>query len=188
MKSWKIPVAALLLLAASLGIGGTLAYLTDTTDQIVNTFVAGTVPPSIEESFDGKTKENVRIKNNGNISAFIRACVVINWKDAQGNLLPRRPVLGTDYSIQWAESGWQKHGDYYYCLTPVKPGALTPILIREVVQKEKKEGYDLVVEIVSQTIQSDGVDNSGKTPVEIAWNVIIENGTLRTAAAGEDTP
>lgn len=188
MKNWRILVIVLLLFTVSLGIGGTLAYLTDTTDRIVNTFAPGSVPPSIEENFDGETKKNVRIKNSGNVCAYIRACVIINWKDAQGNLMSQQPAAGTDYTIQWADSGWQKLGDYYYCLTPVKPGELTPVLIREVVQKERQAGYDLVVEIAAQSIQSDGVDHSGKTPVELAWNVTIENGTLRSAAGGEGTP
>lgn len=187
MKNWKLPVIAVLLFSASLGIGGTLAYLTDASDRIVNTFVPGYVPPSIVEEFDGGVKENVRVKNDGNIRAFIRACVVITWKDAQGNLAPRKAVEGTDYIIEWADSGWQKYKDYYYCLTPVEAGQLTPVLIRKVVQKEKLEGYDLVVEIAAQTIQADGLDQNGKTPVELAWNVKIQNGSLQPAAGEEGT-
>lgn len=185
MRNWKIPVIAAALFLASLGIGGTLAYLTDTSDRIVNTFVPGFVPPSVEETFDGCIKENVRIKNDGNISAYIRACVVITWKDAQGNIAPQQPVAGEDYTVEWADSGWQKYKDYYYCLTPVEAGQLTPVLIRKVIQKEKKEAYDLVVEIAAQTIQSDGLDPNGKTPVELAWNVTIQNGSLQSAAGGE---
>lgn len=185
MKNRKILLLVLLLFAASMGIGGTLAYLTDTTEEIENTFLPGIVPPSIEEEFDGRIKENVCVRNDGNINAYIRAHAVITWKDEQGNLAPQQPVAGKDYTIQWADSAWQKYGDYHYCLTPVKPQESTPVLIHKVVQKAEKEEYSLVVEIAAQTIQADGVDQNGRTPVELAWNVSIQNGTLRPAAGGE---
>lgn len=185
MRNWKIPLIATLLFIASLGIGGTLAYLTDMSDRIVNTFVPGSVPPSVEETFDGCVKENVRIKNEGNISVYIRACVVISWKDALGNLAPQKPAANTDYTIEWSDSGWQKCGDYYYCLTPVEPGSMTPVLISKITQKEKREEYDLVVEIVAQTIQSEGTDHTGKTPLELAWKVTIDHGTLKPITGEE---
>lgn len=188
MRNGKILLIAILLFTASLGIGGTLAYLTDASDRVVNTFVPGLVPPSVEEDFDGCVKENVRIKNDGNISAYIRACVVITWKDAHGNLAPQQPVAGKDYAIEWTDSGWQKYKDYYYCLTPVEPGQQTPVLMNNVIEIEKKDGYDLVVEIAAQTIQADGVAENGKTPVELAWNVSIQNGNLQPAVGEEGTP
>ena len=42
-----------LLAALCMGIGGTMAYLTDRTPQIVNTLQPGKVPPHIVEEFDG---------------------------------------------------------------------------------------------------------------------------------------
>jgi len=188
MRKRKLLLIAVLLFAASVGIGSTLAYLTDSTAQIVNTLLPGTVPPSVQEEFDGTVKQNVRVRNDGNISAYIRAYAVISWKDGEGNLAPEQPVAGRDYTIEWSDSGWKKEGAYFYCLHAVDPGEMTPVLIRQVIQKENRDGYDLVVEIVAQTIQSEGTDHGGKKPIELTWNVTIANGVLRPAAGEGDRP
>ena len=185
MSKGKGILLTVLLLLSCMGIGGTMAYLTAQTTQIVNTLEPGNVPPHILEEFDGAMKRNVRVKNEGNTDAFIRAAVVVSWKDENGNLAPQVPVLEEDYSIVWSQSGWKKLGAYYYCLTSVAPQNETPALIEAAYQKSTREGYDLVVDILSQTIQSRGMDSQGKAPVELAWNVIIANGEVRPAATGE---
>ena len=167
-----------LLAALCMGIGGTMAYLTDRTPQIVNTLQPGKVPPHIVEEFDGRVKQNVRVRNEGNTDAFVRAFAVITWKDQNGNTAPDVPVQNRDFTIGWSDSGWKKLGDYYYCTTPVAPEGMTPVLIGEVHQKIEKTGYDLVVDVVAQTIQAKGTDSQGKAPVEIAWKVLIENGNV----------
>ncbi len=168
----------IMLLVSCMGIGGTVAYLTAQTSEIINTMQPGMVPPHIEEDFDGTLKRNVRVSNNGNTAAFVRATVVVNWKDKSGNLSSDLPVPGQDYSITWSDSGWQKLGDYYYCTSAVEPQNVTPVFMEAVYQKVTKEGYDLVVDIMTQTIQARGIDSQGKTPVELAWNVVIENGEV----------
>lgn len=175
MSAHKGILMTALLVAFCVGIGGTTAYLTDRTPHIVNTLQPGRVPPQIAEEFDGLIKRNVRVKNEGNTDAFVRAFAVISWKDRDGDIAPEIPTENLDYSIVWADSGWEKLGDYYYCTTAVAPETMTPVLIEEVQQKAEKTGHDLVVDIVAQTIQANGTDSQGKTPVEIAWKVLIEN-------------
>lgn len=178
MRAGKGILLTALLVAVCVGIGGTTAYLTDRTPYIVNTLQPGRVPPYITEEFDGLIKRNVRVKNEGNTDAFVRAFTVISWKDREGNIAPEIPTENLDYSIVWADSGWKKLGDYYYCTTAVAPESMTPVLIEKVQQKAEKTGYDLVVDIVAQTIQVKGTDSQGKTPAEIAWKVLIENGSV----------
>lgn len=171
-------ILLVLLLVSCMGIGSTMAYLTAQTSEIVNTLKPGMVPPQIEEIFDGNLKQNVCVRNNGNTTAFVRAAVVVNWKDKNGNLAPDRPISNRDYSITWSDSGWKKLGDYYYCTSPVEPQNVTPVFLETVYQKTTKTGYDLVVDIAAQTIQAQGIDSQGKTPVELAWHVVIENGDV----------
>lgn len=185
MRKGKFLLIAGLFFVLTVGLGCTFAYLTAKTPELVNVFYPGEVPPSIQEEFDGFIKQNVRLKNDGNITAYIRGYVSICWKDSQGNLAPDVPIPDKDYSICWGETGWQKVGDYFYCLTPIEPQAMTPILIYEVTPKSEKDGYALVVEVMAQTIQAVGSDNKGKTPMELAWNVIIDNGVVKPVTDDE---
>lgn len=185
MKSRRIMMISLLaLLLTAAGIGGTMAYLSDRSQTVVNTFVPGQVPPEIQEEFDGLVKKNVRVKNQGNIPAYVRCAVIVSWKDAQGDLAPEVPVKDVDYTLQFSDEGWKKKGDYYYCLQEIAPGGQSPVLIRQGRQLTFPEGYSLVVEIIAQTIQSEGKDETEKRPVQLAWGLDIRNGTL--VADGEE--
>lgn len=168
---------ASLMLIVALGVGATVAYLIATTKSIENTFAPASVPPQITEIFDDYVKSDVKVKNTGNVDAYIRALINVTWQkvDAQGNatgvIAPVVPVEGEDYTISDPESGWvyREEDGYWYYTVPVAPGGLTSKLIPEADQILSNGDYKLVVEIISQTIQSEGVDINGKTPVELAW-------------------
>ena len=79
-KGILLLAAAMLILVC--GVGSTLAYLATQTGQVQNTFEPAYVRSSvIEESWnDGNlVKSNVTIKNTGNVSAYIRAAIVVTW-------------------------------------------------------------------------------------------------------------
>ena len=179
-------VALLVLLCCT--VAGTLAYLVDKTPEVKNTFEPAKVTTSVlEDPFDGVTKKNVRIKNTGNIPAYIRAAVIINWADAQGNVYGgATPEAGTDYKIDYNKSDWFQGSDgYYYCKTAVKSvkqdasGCYTPVLINSCYPVEGKapEGYDLQV-----TILADGIQSVPADAVEEAWPAIqVDNNGNLTA-------
>lgn len=147
-------ILASLALVVCTAIGGTLAWLTDDTNAVTNTFTPGKVPPKITESFDGNVKSNVQIRNDGNINAFIRAKVVITWKKGD-DVHGQKPVEGTDYIISYG-NGWTPHDGYWYCNTAIAPGALTPALIETCTSENTApDGYTLSVEILAQSIQSE---------------------------------
>lgn len=177
-------LAASLVLALVVAVGGTLAFLSTNTEDVVNTFTPASVPPEIHETFDGKTKSEVKIENTGEVDAYIRAAVIVNWLklDADGNVesvLGEQPVLGTDYTVspEDPENGWVLHTDgYYYYTSAVKPGYSTGNLFDSITQEQEKTGYELSVEILAQSIQADGVASDGVTkPVVDAWGVDPEN-------------
>ena len=170
-------VALLVLLCCT--VAGTLAYLVDSTDPVTNTFTPASVTTQVEEEFNGTTKSDVRIKNTGNIDAYIRAAVIVNWADAQGNV-SGTPVKDSDYTIIYNESDWFQGSDgYWYYTKPVAPNdGLTDILIKSCAPAANMapEGYDLQV-----TILADGIQSVPADAVQQAWGVTVDSSGQLTA-------
>ena len=174
MKTKKPVALVALLVLLCCTVAGTVAYLVTSTDPVTNTFTPASVTTQVEEKFDGITKRNVTIKNTGDIDAYIRAAVIINWADANGNV-SATPVKDGDYVIKYDRSNtWKKIGDYWYYTKPVAADSLTEKALIEScapVAGKAPEGYNLQVTILADGIQADGVGSNGKTPMEDAWGV-----------------
>ncbi len=143
--------AAVLLFGANLL---TSAWLVDSTEEKVNTFIPGTVTTTVEEEFDGETKENVYIRNTGNIDAYIRAAVIAVWKTESGDI-SGTPVSAADFPDLPILPGWFKGTDgFYYHKTMVAPGALTSKLIGTF-EMPVREGLKFELQIIGSGIQAD---------------------------------
>lgn len=138
-------------------IGGTVAFLIANTEKVNNNFTYGYVSCAVnEDPFTGGTKSNVTIQNTGDTTAYIRARIVVTWKDAAGNVFGKAPVAPTDYTLQTG-SGWTTGTDgYWYYKSAVESGESTSALIKSCTNKETSpdEAYDLSVEIIADAIQS----------------------------------
>ena len=201
----KATLLVSLVLILTMGIGATLAFLVDSTDDVENVFEPGRVPPTVVEEFDGDVKNNVAVKNNGNVDAFIRVAVVANWVEVEvdedgdpvlvdgkyvptGNIAPVVPVKDTDY--EWTtpeDTKWFYKDGYYYYSEAVASGENTENLFTNCKLEEgvtPPEGYQLSIEILAQTIHAEGMDSEGKRPVEEQWKVTY---TAPVPAQG-DTP
>lgn len=182
-----ISIVAIMILAITAGT--TIAFLKAETGTVTNTFTPAKVTTDITEGFDGKTKSNVQIKNTGDINAYIRAAVVVNWVDDDGNIYPKQPVAGEDndytitYNLVTSGDGWYKIGDYYYYSKPVppkdnEPNNVTGVLITECKPVEGKapDGCYLSVEIIADAIQSVPLD-----AIQDAWSVTVnDDGSVTT--------
>lgn len=140
-------------------VGTVTAFLIASDGPITNTFQASQVSCQVdEESFDGTTKTNVTISNTGDTEAYIRAAIVVTWKDKEnGNVYGATPVLGNDYTMELNETDWFLGSDgYYYYKKPVTPTGTTTALITTccVIQDAAPSGYGLNVEILGSAIQS----------------------------------
>ena len=169
-----VSVLALVLAVA----GGTLAWLSANTTPVTNTFTPAQVTCTVVEDFDGTTKKDVQIKNTSNIPAYIRAYVVVTWKDAQGNVYGKLPIAGEgkDYTMTMPNNTkWVKNGDYWYYTEAVAAGGYTEKLIDEckLIGPPPADDYSLSVEIIAEAIQSQPVD-----AVNQAWGVTIANGSV----------
>jgi len=182
-RTWVAVALIALILTAS--VGGTLAYLMAQTSEVVNTFNPSKVTSQVVETLNGNVKNNVMIKNTGDVDAFIRAAVVVTWQDAQGNVYPKTPGAD-DYSIKWNisenDSWFEKDGFYYY-KNKVEPNGTTGVLFTECTPlNTEPEGYTLHVEILGSAIQADGmttVDGAEVPVVTAVWGVKVDgNGNL----------
>lgn len=169
-------LATVLLLA--LTIGGTVAWLTSKTDNITNTFTPSKVTCKVEESFDGRVKTNVNVKNTGDTTAFIRVKLVTYRTNDNGDHIGGTAQLPTFDLGQ----NWVKYGDYYYYTLPVDPGA-TPAsnLTDEIVLTatyDDADGGHQSIDVMAEAIQSEPAEAVGE-----AWGVSISQGSV-TAYSG----
>lgn len=167
-----------LVLIAAIAVGSTVAFIATSTNSITNTFNPANVTIDIDEKFENGVKTDVQVKNTGNTDAFIRAQIVVTWKDTNGNVSATKPVLGTDYTMTLNEADWFQGTDgFYYCTKSVAPnGGSTPVLIEKCEKTgTPPDGYDLSVEIIASGIQS-----TPASAVEEAWKVVSvsNDGTL----------
>lgn len=154
-------LAAVILFA----VGGTLAYIFTLTGRIDNKFPASVVTTDVVETLDGNAKKNVSVKNTGDTTAYIRAKVIFQWEDEQGNVFGAEPEAGTDYTITWTsfeasdDSQWILAADgFYYYTSPVEAGYQTDNLIEQIQTSATKQigntTYYLSVDILCSGIQA----------------------------------
>ena len=181
----KLILLVSLVTLLTVAVSGSLAYLTTSVDPLTNTFTTSGVPISVQESFENNVKNNVMIQNDGNTDAYIRAAVVVTWKDSEGNVYAVKPEAEVDYQITFPTgTGWvyRAADGFYYYTSPVVPEDdtettsvvedRTGILLTNCMPLEAapEPGYTLSVEIVAESVQAKGFDGSDKAVVK-AWGV-----------------
>lgn len=187
-RKMRITVMSLFLLIC-ISVGGTIAYLSLSTNPVENQFTPSKVTCKVDESFEKNVKSNVRIQNTGDTEAYIRATYIVTWQDASGNVYAKTPSLESgseDYEISFLDNtDWVKNDTdgYWYFTEPVEPGKYTEILIAECKPIEEKapEGYYLTVEILAEAIQS--------TPIYVAeenWNFDLNQDEIISKQGGTE--
>lgn len=174
-KKVNVAVIAVLFLCIIAGtVGGAYAYLTAKTDPISNEFVPAKVSCLVEEDFAEGVKSNVKVRNTGNIDAYIRAVVIATFVSEDGKVLATAPKESVDYFIQWGTDGWTQGQDgYWYHTKPVKPEETTVLLIESAYELSVPDGYRLHLQILATGVQSDPA-----IAVQEAWGVSVNNGEL----------
>ena len=170
-------------LVIMLAVGGTLAYIFTSTDPVVNTFQPVTPGIEVEEpGWNNIVKQDVTIKNTGQVESYIRVKVVVTWKNGT-DIYPVDPIEGTDYSLEYITdvtpavfTDWELGDDgFWYYKKSVLPGVSTGVLIKNAtwLQPCVDSDYKLSIEILSQAIQS-----TPDEAVESVWPVDANSGTL----------
>lgn len=144
-----------LVMILSVTVGGTLAYMIMATDNVTNTFEPGVVETTTEEEFNGEVKKDVKVDAaNSNVDVCVRAKVVVNWVDSNGNVVATTPpVRDFDYTMTYAE-GWTEVGGYWY-YDEVVPAKKSATLISSCQPNhDGSNGERLQVTILTQSIQA----------------------------------
>lgn len=153
-KQFVLLLSVVLVLSAV--VGGSVAYLTASSDQVVNNFKAGSV--------DCEVQTDGTVKNVGNITADIRAYVVVNWaeKENPDNIYWKAPNATISVG-----TGWTLGNDGYYYYNDVAAGGVTTALSATTNDANPDATkYSLQVTIVAEAIQAEGRGNNawGEAP------------------------
>ena len=158
LKNRKVLLLLAIVAAMAVAVGGTIAYLVDQTESLVNTFTPTHVTVDIEDEVNGTKKENVVIKNTGSTDAYIRARIVGNWVSNEDNttIVQAWDPDGDGEFNGLPGTNWEKSGDYYYYKLPVAPDQQTESpLFNYYTVTESVEDAHLVMDILVQAIQSE---------------------------------
>jgi hypothetical protein len=170
---WVVLIVVIL----GLSFGGVSAYLTWSSDGVENQFVTAEHPQATVSSAQGEngTDYTISVTDPG-YAVYLRATVIVNWenenvnpKTNDHNILAAMPVLGTDY-ILTLHKNWTEGSDgFYYYQPKIQDNAPIPfVTVNELVPKD---GYNLKVTVLAQTIQAVGTTDADDTvtAVQDAW-------------------
>ena len=162
-------LAIALVLVLGCTIAGTLMFLVDKTGDVKNTFTAANVTTEITEEFDGVTKKNVNIINNGDIPVYVRVNLITYRVNESGDKIGGTATIP---NFNRGE-GWFKGSDgFYYYKNKVQPGeAPEKPLIGDpgitLKAYEDADGGKQVIEVMGESIQADPA-----SAVEEAWPAV----------------
>lgn len=164
-------LAAALALTLIFSAGGTLAWLAASTEETVNTFSPAQMKITVDETFNGVTKEHVRVENKSETAVYIRVALVPTWVDETTHEPVAKSASLDDltFTTELPESGWVKGDDgYYYCTSLVPVGSYTPALFTSAVVKENRapDGCTMDLQVLAQAIQA-----TPKDAVKAAWGL-----------------
>lgn len=179
-----ILIISLVLLFAVI-VGGTAAYLLDSTGEVTNTFTPADVKVTVDENKNGNTKSNIRFTNPQGADAvpvYIRATLVIYWEDKDGNLVPEPEGGDVQIGAVNEADGWFEVNGIYYYSNKVVPGGTTKDMLMPI------SGSDTEAEVVVSTvagytcyvdIRAEAIQAEPETVVGQAWTDIkVVNGSL----------
>lgn len=161
-----------LTLVLSLAVGGTLAYIVANGGNVENLFKSSEVSSRVNVNGD-----TIDVTNTGDVDAYIRAAIVVNWMDAEGNVRGIAPVESVDYELSVNTDDWYQDSTtlFYYYKDSVPSDGVTEDLVNAItVLVTPPEGYELSVEVVAEAIQAEGMGADVDTAQE-AWAAAVKN-------------
>ncbi|MCF0135321.1 MAG: hypothetical protein HUJ69_02760 [Lachnospiraceae bacterium] len=174
-KTIALLLALALIICAA--VAGTIAFLTDRTDKVENTFAPSSVSCEVRESFSANALTGVNVKNTGDIDAYIRVRLVTYRVNSAG-----RHIGGSAAVPAFTPgAGWVYLDGFYYYTQPVTPGTLpeAPLAASLPLQTySDADGGSQAIEVLAEAIQAQGTDVSGKTAPQAAWGVNIDSGSV----------
>lgn len=171
--SLRKAILALILAAVMIASSALLLYaaLRDTTARVEDLFLPAQVSCKVKETFNGNTKSDVYVTNTGNVPAYIRVKVIVNWLDKDGNVAMYVPddydyVVDNHLSAatknkpattKWTAqtAGQTLTGGYWYYNGVVQPGKDTEKLIGSIIPEQPiGSPYSMQVQILAEAMQA----------------------------------
>ena len=192
MKKTKVLTILIITVAAIIAlisISAVIAYMFRQSSEFTNVFVPADVECEVVETFEANKKTSVKVKNTGNIDAYIRLRVVAYWQDSKGNAVARTsPELkfGSDWTYDKTKWIYDEANATFYHITPDKAdektaellvvsGSFSGIEITPVVEKFNGVNYTYhpVIVFIAEAIQSQPGESVAK------WKVTVDsNGNI----------
>lgn len=180
MKTRSLYFALLLVLIFIL-CGTVIAYMFTQTGYEENSLQPATVACQVVETFSDGAKTSIKIKNTGNIKAYLRLRLVSYWVDSEGAIAPKTSTMPS-FSLNTTD--WIAGANHtYYYKTPVDPNVdegLTSDLLEtgsSLTLAPDEDGCSQVVEIFAEAIQSEP-GNVTSPPVS-NWGVTLSGTTIQ---------
>jgi hypothetical protein len=174
---FNIKTVAIIAVCLSLIVASTIsvwAYLTSKTETFTNEFEPAVVSCEVLEVYTNGVQSDVKVKNTGNVDAYIRVYAVANFVSDDGKILATAPKEGVDYTVTYNLNNWLKDGNgFYYHITKVAPEDTTAVFIEQISSVSVPNGYRLKVQVIASAIQADPVN-----AVQEAWGVTVTDGLL----------
>ena len=175
-----LPVLLAALLVLTMASGSVFAYMKSKTPVFENEIIPAAVTCEAVEETDAEQnlKTSIKVKNTGNVDAYLRVCLVTYWVDESGNIMPiPSETLNFEYSDNWVKGS---NGIYYY-KSAVAPGALTKELLKEesiklktyIADAEKGTTYYQRIDVFAEAIQALPID-----AVKESWKVTFDGNGL----------
>ena len=166
----KLSAAAIaIILVVVMTIGGTVAFLMDSTESVVNKFTPASSGITIEEKVKENCKTEIAVKNTGDTGAYIRVSLVANYYDENGNITGGAAV--PNFTLN-SEKWFLGDDGYYYYKQPIAAGDVTDNLLASESKMELSE--NMQVTVLAQSMQT-----TPTNAVTDAWSVVVGNdGTL----------
>lgn len=173
------PLFWVLLIVAILGIslGGVSAYLTWSSDRVENQFVFAEHPQATVTSVQTEkgTTYNITVTDPG-YAVYLRATAVVNWENSDDTLktiVADMPKADADYTLEIDTNNWTQGADgFYYYKHTIQSNTSVPFVT--VNERVPKDGYNLKVTVLAQTIQAVGTTDADDsiTAVQDAWPTV----------------
>jgi len=181
MKKRNLVLGSVVVLAALLIVGGTMAWFTASSGPVTNQFTAGTVKIELHDltyddeqnlvSFPGDGISNVNpgdeydkivyVENTGSKAVYVRVKLTPQWKKGEVALpltVGEPPVYMATFPL--VGDKWVLHTDgWYYYKDPVASGSATQHLIDKVVFAGKAmtndyQGATFTLEVEAEAVQA----------------------------------
>ena len=172
MKKGSKLAAFVIVLTLAAAVGTVFSYMFRRTEEKNNRFDTAKVSCGVQELTDENVTEktSIKVKNTGNIDAYLRVRLVSYWVQTAEDGDPE--IAGKPSITPAVEpgEGWiAGPSNTYYYQNPVSPNDLTNELLSSKITLREDDGYRQVIEVFAEAIQSKPASS-----VMESWNVTLD--------------